>query len=277
MYSVNEAAQLVGVSAGTLRLWEAQGLVHPQRGPGGRRRYTGADLERLRKIVWWRRVRGLNAAAIRRILEREEYASLGQPVEPPPAAPNTALRLRAMRRQAGLTLKQVSERSGLSVSFISAAERGVSSVSPTALARLTAALHGDAQVDTQPGSAVHRLGEGKRVDIAPGITYEWLSNHQGLMEPQLAVIQPGAHSDNTYQHDGEEFLVVLSGGFELTLGDTVEVLGPRDSIHFGSQTPHSWANRGDTETEVLWLTTERGVWLSGSAKHGSSTAKGRIR
>ncbi|SDS53136.1 MerR family transcriptional regulator [Jiangella sp. DSM 45060] len=267
MYTVTEAAQLVGVSSGTLRLWEAQGLVQPQRGPGGRRRYSEADLERLRKIQWWRRVRGLNAPAIRRELEREEYERLGDAQPTPPARPGQDLQLRTSRRRAGLTLKQLSERSGLSVSFLSAVERGVSAPSPTAAARLTAALHGDVRVDAQQESPVHRLGSGKRVDIAPGITYEWLSGHQGLLEPQLAVVQPGAHSDNTYQHDGEEFLVVLSGSFELTLGEAVRVLTPRDSVHFDSQVPHSWANRGDVEAEVLWITTERGVWQAGSSSH----------
>lgn len=280
MYTVTEAAQLVGVSSGTLRLWEAQGLVHPQRGQGGRRRYSEADLERLRKIAWWRRVRGLNAPAIRRVLEQEEYASLGRPATAsPPGAPQPRpeLELRARRRRAGLTLKQLSERSGLSVSFLSAVERGVSVPSPTATARLAAALQGDVRVDTQPGSPVHRLGEGKRVDIAPGITYEWLSGHQGLLEPQLAVIQPGAHSDNTYQHDGEEFLVVLAGSLELSLGGETRVLETRDSVHFDSRLPHSWANQADIEAEVLWITTERGVWQAGATSHAPRARKGGRR
>lgn len=274
MYMVTEAAQLIGVSAGTLRLWERQGLIQPRRDGCGRRVYSDSDVARLRKIAWWRRVRGDNAAAIRRLLESEDYAELDQPIErnTPAPSPPTGMEFRARRRRNGLTLKQVSERSGLSVSFISAAERGTSGLSPSARARLLSAVHGDGHVDVQQDSTGHRLGDGKRVDIAPGITYEWLSNYHGLMEPQLARIQPGAQSDSTYQHDGEEILIVLMGCLELALNGTVQTLGARDTIHFNSHTPHSWANRGAEEAEVLWITTERGIWSTG--KH-NPTSEGK--
>lgn len=265
MVTVTQAAKLVGVSAGTIRLWEEQGLVAPQRTTGGHRTYDEHDMERLRKIAWWRRVRGLNAAAIRRILDDQDYASLSSPTTPVAAEP--PLPLRSFRKRAGLTLKDVSERSGLSISFLSAVERGVSGLSPTARARVLGAIEGDVEVTSQGDGGVHRLGSGKRVDIAPGITYEWLSGHTGLMEPQLAVLQPGARSENTYQHDGEEFILVLSGEFEIALNGRQEILRPRDSIHFDSQTPHSWANHGGGEAEILWVTTERGVWTAGVGSH----------
>ena len=271
MFTVAEAARLVGVSSGTLRLWETQGLVAPVRGASGHRAYREADIERLRKIAWWRRVRGLNAAAIRRVLDDEDYASLA---DTPPASqvvPTTSLRTR--RRQAGLTLRQLSDRSGLSVSFLSAVERGVSNPSPTASARLNAALADSGAVDLQADLRVHSLGSGKRVDVAPGITYEWLSNHTGLLEPQLVTIQPGGHSEGTYQHDGEEFLIVLAGAFEIALNGSTDVLAPRDSIHFDSQVSHSWGNAGMTEAEVLWITTERGVWAGATPSEHSRTAR----
>lgn len=272
---MTEAAQLIGVSAGTIRMWETHGLVRPSRDQAGRRRYVEADIVRLRKIAWWRRVRSLNAAAIRQMLESEEYTSLAtqEPARPKETTIPSG-RLRAMRRQAGLTLKQVSEQSGLSVSFISAVERGVSGLSPTAEARLLAALGGDGQVSFENNATVHRLGDGPRVDIAPGITYEWLSNYKGLMDPQLALIQSGARSEGTYQHDGEEIILVLSGSLELNLDGAVHELATRESVHFSSQLPHSWANNGADEAEVLWITTERGVWTAGATAHGSSRKDG---
>lgn len=285
MRTVTEAAQLVGVSAGTVRLWERQGLVAPARDAAGRRTYDQEAVERLRKIAWWRRVRGLNAAAIRRILDEEDYAGLGRaqapdsaagPVGPVgPVGTDAALPLRSRRHSAGLTLRELSRRSGLSVSFLSAVERGLNNPSPTAAARITAALQDAGAVDLQAEPRLHRLGSGKRVDVAPGITYEWLSAFSGLMEPQLVTVRSGAWSEGTYSHTGEEFLVVLAGRLDITLNGVAETLTVRDSLQFDSHVPHSWGNPGDTETEVLWVTTERGVWSGGTARHDGTRAPRR--
>lgn len=70
-YKVAEAARLAGVSASTLRLWETQGLVVPERSVTGHRQYTDADLARLKRISWFRSERGLNPAAIRRLWRRK--------------------------------------------------------------------------------------------------------------------------------------------------------------------------------------------------------------
>ncbi|MGE3286172.1 MAG: MerR family transcriptional regulator [Pseudonocardia sp.] len=276
MRTVTEAAQLVGVSAGTVRLWERQGLVSPGRDAAGRRTYDQEAIERLRKIAWWRRVRGLNAAAIRRILDEEDYAGLGRAVVPTGAdGPDDTRPLRPRRQLAGLTLRELSRRSGLSVSFLSAVERGLNNPSPTAAARITAALQDTGAVDLQTEPRLHRLGTGKRVDVAPGITYEWLSAFSGLMEPQLVTVRSGAWSEGTYAHSGEEFLVVLAGRLDMTLNGVTETLTTRDSLQFDSHVPHSWGNPGDVETEVLWVTTERGVWSGGSARHDGKQAPGR--
>jgi transcriptional regulator with XRE-family HTH domain len=40
------------------------------------------------------------------------------------------------------------------------------------------------------------------------------------------------------QHEGEEFIVVLSGGIELQYGDETFLMGPGDSVYYGSDTPH---------------------------------------
>jgi MerR family transcriptional regulator/heat shock protein HspR len=49
-YSISVAAELVGMHQQTLRMYESKGLVRPQRTPGGTRRYSEADLERLRVV-----------------------------------------------------------------------------------------------------------------------------------------------------------------------------------------------------------------------------------
>src|SRR4051794_30205965 len=71
LQSIGEVAWLLGVSAGTIRLWESQGLITPARTHAGRRGYSADDLEILRRVQFLRTVHRLNAPAIRQILDSE--------------------------------------------------------------------------------------------------------------------------------------------------------------------------------------------------------------
>jgi MerR family transcriptional regulator/heat shock protein HspR len=50
VYGITTAAELVGMGVQNLRLYEARGLLAPDRTNGGTRRYSAADLDRLRRI-----------------------------------------------------------------------------------------------------------------------------------------------------------------------------------------------------------------------------------
>jgi DNA-binding transcriptional MerR regulator len=50
VYGISVAAELVGMGVQTLRLYEARGLLEPDRTEGGTRRYSAYDLDRLRRI-----------------------------------------------------------------------------------------------------------------------------------------------------------------------------------------------------------------------------------
>lgn len=50
VFGISVAADLVGTGAQNLRLYEKRGLVNPDRTPGGTRRYSENDLQRLRRI-----------------------------------------------------------------------------------------------------------------------------------------------------------------------------------------------------------------------------------
>jgi DNA-binding transcriptional MerR regulator len=69
---IEAAARAVGVSPSAVRLWERQGLVSPARTRGGTRRYSADDLARLHAVRRLRVVDGLNAPAIRRLLDEDD-------------------------------------------------------------------------------------------------------------------------------------------------------------------------------------------------------------
>jgi len=59
-YTISVAAELAGMHPQTLRVYEARGLVLPRRTPGGTRRYSDADLAKLRQIAALTAEHGVN-------------------------------------------------------------------------------------------------------------------------------------------------------------------------------------------------------------------------
>jgi MerR family transcriptional regulator, heat shock protein HspR len=78
VYLIGIVAELAGMHPQTLRLYERRGLIRPSRSAGHTRRYSDADLARLRRIQALSEA-GLNIAGIERVLELErQLAEAGQ-------------------------------------------------------------------------------------------------------------------------------------------------------------------------------------------------------
>jgi MerR family transcriptional regulator, heat shock protein HspR len=67
VFAISVAADLAGLHPQTLRIYEREGLVNPARSDGGTRRYSGADVERLRLIAGLTTA-GLNLAGVKHVL-----------------------------------------------------------------------------------------------------------------------------------------------------------------------------------------------------------------
>ena len=71
-YMISVAAEIVGMHPQTLRMYEARGLVNPQRTAGNTRLYSDVDLERLRLIQQLTTELGLNLAGVEHVIRLEE-------------------------------------------------------------------------------------------------------------------------------------------------------------------------------------------------------------
>jgi DNA-binding transcriptional MerR regulator len=84
LYGISVAADLVGIGVQNLRLYEARGLLEPERTSGGTRRYSANDLDRLRRIADLLEA-GLNLAGIGMVLDLEgQNARLREEQNVPP-------------------------------------------------------------------------------------------------------------------------------------------------------------------------------------------------
>jgi MerR family transcriptional regulator, heat shock protein HspR len=74
VYAISVAAELTGAGVQNLRVYERRGLVDPGRTDGGTRRYSEADLDRVRRVLDLLGA-GLNLAGIALVLELEDENS----------------------------------------------------------------------------------------------------------------------------------------------------------------------------------------------------------
>jgi MerR family transcriptional regulator, heat shock protein HspR len=75
VFMISVAAELAEMHPQTLRMYEARGLIEPQRSPKGTRLYSQDDVERLRRIQEMTSAWGMNLAGVERVLELEEKLS----------------------------------------------------------------------------------------------------------------------------------------------------------------------------------------------------------
>lgn len=254
MLRISEVARRVGISSSALRAWEALGLVAPQRTKSRYRMYAEADVRLLQRAVFLRRARGLNPPAIVHVLKRQGVVSA-----PAESAPLPGRRFRRLRMRRGLSLAQVARATKVSVGFLSALERGQMRSSVSTLRRI-ARFYGTNILSLFETAAENprlvRPGQRKVLETTPGVRMELLAWGQTAMEPHLFRIKPGGGSGESYSHEGEEFLHILRGEFEIWLNSNEHYrLKPGDSLYFESSTPHRWKNPGRSEAWLLWVNT----------------------
>lgn len=260
-YSLGEAARIAGVSPSTIRLYEKEGLLSLKRTAGGHRYLTEDDLNALKHIRVLRRSQGLQLEAIRRELLRAGRISAGGRPESATSGNRPGPQIRVLRQKRGITLRELAEKTGLSVSFLSSFERGLTGVSVANLQQIIGAC-GSSLIDVfahpqEQRQKLVRLGERPQLVLNRGdIVIEDLVVVPRQIEIQMWTIQPGAGSEGTYYHKGEEGMYLVSGSLEVQLNEAENyTLLPGDCLYFDSSEPHRWRNTGSEPAVVLWVNT----------------------
>jgi DNA-binding transcriptional MerR regulator/quercetin dioxygenase-like cupin family protein len=262
---IQQAAQLVGATPVQLRTWEQQKLITPSRTASGYRTFTIADIERMQRIQSLMSG-GINAEGVRRILDGPGGYSAGLPAAlttPSSHSRGVGNTIRDMRKQRGMTLRDLSRATGLSASYISSVERGSAAPSIASLQKISAVFETNVlglMTDSYeaPDSPLVRATNRRVLESDKGVRIEDLSTAGSNLEPLLFTFQPGCGSDGAISHEGEEFLIVMSGRLDLQLdGHDEYALDQGDSMAYRSERPHAWVNPGDIPATVLWINTPR--------------------
>ena len=178
--------------------------------------------------------------------------------------------MRQVRKARQLTLREVAAETGISVSHLSAIERGATNPSLDVVGKVARALDIDPdwffprRRGDGPMERAFVVRKHNRRDLNTlyredkdqiGLTDEQLSSSiAGQLLLGLAEYEP--HSERPghtiYQHTGEQHGYVLEGEMELQIADEFITLHEGDSFSFPTEIIHNARNRTDRPAKLIW-------------------------
>ncbi|MFH1276779.1 MAG: cupin domain-containing protein [Candidatus Eisenbacteria bacterium] len=171
-------------------------------------------------------------------------------------------RLKDIRLQKGLTLKEVEVLSGVSMTHTSQIERGMTSPTIGALEKLAKALDKTASyfIEERMMEDIACVGKDERsilVNERTGIRLEGLSNGipGGTLHFCRILATPITVEPHLRAHEGEEAITVLKGSLDLIVGGERFRLKAGDSAHFKAHEPHSFFCSSRSGAEAVWVGT----------------------
>jgi transcriptional regulator with XRE-family HTH domain len=162
--------------------------------------------------------------------------------------------VRRWRRERGLTLAAVAERSGLNLGYLSQIENDKASPSLDALAALADALDVPAAwflLDEVPPPRVVRVADRPTVTLPAGRRAERVDGGLTRGFSMLLVRAAAGSGTGPHTHGGEEHHLVLGGRWRMRQGDHELELGPGDYVAWDGTIPHDAEVIGDEPGEIL--------------------------
>lgn len=175
-----------------------------------------------------------------------------------------ASRLSALRREAGLTLKELGDAAGLSDSYLSRVENLKTAISVGNLDRLAKALGVETAAFFETIKGAERLhhvrrGGGRVVRFKGrrGVRIRLLAaeRHRKLMEPIEVEVLPAGPIPELLSHKGEEFIHVTEGRCVFHHGGSVVLLECGDSLYFDATVPHAVRADGEIRARFISVVT----------------------
>ncbi len=175
-------------------------------------------------------------------------------------------KIRGLRSAKGLGLAQLGDHTGLSAGMLSKIERGT--VFPTLPTLLRISLvfgvgldHFFADGEVPVLEVIRKKDRIKlpdTTDRSPAFMFESLDfpvndrpNHAFLAE-----FQPRARPTDAHEHEGVEFIYLISGKIKVDVHNEEHDLDAGDSMYFDARYPHSYQGRGDGKSQALVVVTQ---------------------
>lgn len=171
-------------------------------------------------------------------------------------------KLKHLRLQRGMTLRDLGTAVNLSAGYLSQLERGMSSIAINHLAKIAKCLGTNIGYFISDGyeneCPVMKTYEQELLYVENNLSIEYKITHNiksKTMMPKLVVMQPGFSTELAHCHEGEEFIYVLEGNMVLGIEGKEYDLYPGDTAHIDSIKEHTWSNRTNKTVKLLAINT----------------------
>jgi transcriptional regulator with XRE-family HTH domain len=173
-------------------------------------------------------------------------------------------KIRTLRQSLNMSVRQLSELSECTPSFISQIERNIANPSINTLKKISEILDVPLiyffEEDTNESEEEYIVRKERRKKLnSPAEKAEIYlltpTNDNRNIEMHMIIIEPGGKSDNLYINSAEEVGYVLKGKLTLYLGDEKYDVNEGDSVYFPGNIPHGWENKTNSQVVTLWAVT----------------------
>ena len=170
--------------------------------------------------------------------------------------------IKQLRTSKGMTLKDLSAATNLSIGYLSQLERGLNSVAVDSLVKIAGSLGVTLQyfislVDTPQDDGLVVKSYEREIFFAEDrnyIQYHLTADRSNkTFLSRYVEILPSAEDDEliSYEHEGEEFIYILEGILTLHFSHKKCDLYPGDSAHYNSETEHAWGNYTNKMVKII--------------------------
>lgn len=264
-FTISQIAKVIGVVPATIRNWETSELFVAKRGNNNYRIYTLDDIESLKRIKQLLDTQKKGGSALKELLPSINSSNplvniMDNDKNQTYSKKLLSKKWKEVREHKGYTLEEVSNAVGISPSHLSKLENENANVSLEILNKI-ALFYGESTVyffdlDKKETKKIP-LGNGEKINLGiPGLDMESLvSSRDVSMYPIMYTVEPGCGNLEPHDHNGEEFIYIISGKIEFTLNNNEKyLLMKNDSFYFKGSETHSWVNPSlKTKAKLLWV------------------------
>lgn len=176
---------------------------------------------------------------------------------------NIGLKIKSIRLEKKLLLKEVASKCGISSSLLSQIEKGGANPSLNTIKAISNALEVPIfkffidEETTIPNIEILRKNERKTI-ITKDVIYELFSPNKATALECMKMIfsKKGAQTSiNPMAHKGEEVAIIVKGSVQLFIYEHSIIMNEEDSVLIPPNTPHKWINVNDGESIVIFSVT----------------------
>ena len=171
-----------------------------------------------------------------------------------PATVPVGKKIKKARTQKKVSFTTLANETGFSVDYIKDIEAGKETPPVGVLLQISRALELDSgfllrkqktTLEKRVKSYTERTENYAYTTLTPGAENKHLKAFKVVIEPMKD------HKGTGYQHEGEEFVYLLEGMIEITVGDNINRLKKGDTLHFNSGIRHKMKNISNEKAVLI--------------------------